>query len=322
MSNSHELHGENQVYDEDTKELVNTETGEIIEYSEKESSLDDIQSQIVKLIPTAGTLELTDKQIEILYDPVNDEDVEIRPDGLIYLPWMEYVTRLRKAFGLKWTIVPQGVPRIEDNLLLWGFYLIIDGKLAGFAYGEQKYSLGSHTMSWGDACEGAKSNALMRLCKGLGISLELWKPSFIKAWKAKNAESYWEYNKYKAKKELKWRKKNKLNNNEKKENNDSLKTNGNNTNQYGWYAFLKTMQTQKKRVGAKAYYTIIGINGFEKSNQIKNRTIQKKIYRELLLLPDESSNSDNLTETKQESPVESEKNYVLTKEEKNDKIPF
>jgi len=68
--------------------------------------------------------------------------------------------------------------------------MLIDGKLAGFAIGEQKYQPNNATMSWGDACEGAKSNALMRLCKGLGIGLELWRPSFIRKWKEANAETY------------------------------------------------------------------------------------------------------------------------------------
>jgi len=30
----------------------------------------------------------------------------------------------------------------------------------------------------------------MRLCKGLGMGLELWKPEFIRNWKAKYAETY------------------------------------------------------------------------------------------------------------------------------------
>jgi len=145
---------------------------------------------IETLLNTAGTLELTKEQEEILFAPVNEADVEIRPDGLIYLPWMEYVTRLRKSFGCNWAIIPNGNPLIKGNIIIWGFYLIIKGKLMGFALGEQEYQPTNATMSYTDACEGAKSNALMRLCKGIGISLELWKPSFIRQWKEKYAYSY------------------------------------------------------------------------------------------------------------------------------------
>jgi hypothetical protein len=43
-------------------------------------------------------------------------------------------------------------------------------------------------MTWSDASEGAKSNALMRLCKELGIGRELWTLSFINKWKEEHAE--------------------------------------------------------------------------------------------------------------------------------------
>jgi hypothetical protein len=175
---------------------------------EKIKTLEEaMQAEIVKLIPQAGTLQLTEEQKKILYAPINEEDIEVRPDGLIYLPWMEYERRLREAFGLEWCLLPGGNPKKEGNLILWGFWLIIKGKPYGFAYGQQEYFETNPQMTWGDACEGAKSNALMRLCKGLGIGTELWKPSFIKQWKEKYAEQYWEYDEKKKKKVLKWRKK-------------------------------------------------------------------------------------------------------------------
>jgi hypothetical protein len=159
--------------------------------------------EISKLVPGAGQIELTEKQIGILYAPIDEDAVEIRPDGLVYLPWMEYVTRLRQAFGLNWAIIPKDEPRLgpSKSSILWGFYLVIHGKLAGYAIGEQAYSSSNATMNWSDAVEGAKSNALMRLCKGIGISLDLWKPSFIRNWKAKYAEEYVDSGK------KKWRKK-------------------------------------------------------------------------------------------------------------------
>jgi hypothetical protein len=151
---------------------------------------DGFGAEIAGLIHLSGTIELTAKQEKTLFGPVKEEDIEIRPDGLIYLPWMEYVTRLKEAFGLRWTLLPEGLPKTGSggNSIMWGFWLVIDGKPYGFAIGEQAYYPENKTMSWSDACEGAKSNALMRLCKGIGISLELWRPSFIKKWKVKYAK--------------------------------------------------------------------------------------------------------------------------------------
>ncbi|MCF6158896.1 MAG: hypothetical protein E3K32_10060 [wastewater metagenome] len=168
--------------------------------------LNDFDKEIEKLIPTCGTIELTEQQRHALFRPVNEHDIEIRPDGLIYLPWVEYVARLKEAFNLNWAIVPQGMPKQNGDYLVWGFYLIIQGKLAGFAIGEQDYHPDNSYMTWGDACEGAKSNALMRLCKGIGISLELWKPSFIHTWKEQYAETYWDTDRDGKRKKY-WRKK-------------------------------------------------------------------------------------------------------------------
>jgi len=153
---------------------------------------EQFEYQVGQLIPQAGTIELSKQQREILYAKVKDEDVEIRADGIIYLPWMEYVSRLREAFGMEWAIVPHGEPKINPDKdgILWAFFLMVKGKICGYSIGEQQYFPNNKTMTWGDACEGAKSNALMRLCKGIGISLELWRPSFVKAWIKAHAETY------------------------------------------------------------------------------------------------------------------------------------
>jgi len=178
-----EQHGEVQVVETEEIPMV-------IDPMENEKSVATIDSQIANLIPTAGMVALTDEEKSKLYAPVNQKDVEIRPDGLVYLPWMEYLMRLKSVFGMEWAMIPHGQPKLEDNRIYWGFYLIIRGHLAGYSIGEQEYQASNRTMSYGDAIEGAKSNALMRLCKGIGISLELWKPSFVKEWKSKHAESY------------------------------------------------------------------------------------------------------------------------------------
>jgi len=87
-------------------------------------------------------------------------------------------------------IIPHGNPKAHGNYIIWPFWMVIQGKLVAYAIGEQEYQPTNRTMTWGDACEGAKSNALMRLCKNMGISLELWQPSFIRGWKSKYAEMY------------------------------------------------------------------------------------------------------------------------------------
>lgn len=154
-----------------------------------------VEQSIINQLFQAGTISFTKKQQETLFTEIPESEVEIRPDGLIYLPWVGYVRRLRDAFGGKWSIIPiEKKPQMnpDGDGLMWGFYLVIDGKPYGYSIGEQKYIESNKTMSWLDAAEGCKSNALMRLCKGIGIGLEMWSPSFMKAWKEKWAERYWD----------------------------------------------------------------------------------------------------------------------------------
>ena len=141
--------------------------------------------EIADMVKSIGSVKLNEEQKKTLFAPVNEEEVEIRPDGLVYLPWVFYHTRLREVFGLEYALLPKGDPKYipEANLMVWGFYMVIKGSLMGYALGENGYHPNNRAMSYGDAIEGCKSNALMRLCKDLGISTELWQPEFVRKWK-------------------------------------------------------------------------------------------------------------------------------------------
>ncbi len=152
----------------------------------------DFGSEMKKMISTAGTLKLTPEQERILFEPVNDYHIKMKEDGTIYLPWTWYHDRLTRAFGyMQWSLVPQGMPKLlPGDLIMWGWHLVAQGVYMGFAIGEKTYIPSNARMSYGEACEGAKSNALMRLCKGMGISLELWDKDFCKYWEEKYSITY------------------------------------------------------------------------------------------------------------------------------------
>jgi hypothetical protein len=140
-----------------------------------------------------GTTVLDEKAETVLNEALKPEEVSIRPDGLVYLPWTWYADRLNRAFGrLGWGLVPQAGPMKQDMgnnvLVVWGHWLVVRGVPVGFEMGECAYNPTNHTMSFGDAAAGAKSNALARNCKMLGMSLELFNQEWIEAWKAKYAE--------------------------------------------------------------------------------------------------------------------------------------
>ena len=266
----------------------------VADQKKQEIRVSDIQDQITSLIPLAGTIELTQDQELVLYAPVDEKMVEIRPDGLIYLPWMEYVTRLRRVFGMSWSLIPYGPPKKLGNFIHWAFWLIVKGKPYGFAVGEQQY-FENDRMTYGDALEGAKSNALMRLCKGLGISLELWQPDFRRKWLEKYAESFPakdahgkpKLDKY-GKQKTEWRKKGtKGNGNESISEPESTteKPQPKKEESKKSLTFLDAMARERKRIGDEKFLTLLGNNGFESVEQITERKDQESFYRIVVNYP-------------------------------------
>ncbi|KAK0538862.1 hypothetical protein OC842_001171 [Tilletia horrida] len=119
----------------------------------------------------------------ILSAPLNAEDIEIKPDGLIYLPEIKYRRILNKAFGPGgWGLAPRGETSVGPKIVSREWVLVCLGRFVSTARGEQEYFDPSGVAT---ASEGAKSNALMRCCKDLGIASELWDPRFIREFKKK-----------------------------------------------------------------------------------------------------------------------------------------
>lgn len=124
-----------------------------------------------------------------MLEPVPDDDIEIKPDGIIYLPEIKYRRILNTAFGPGgWGLAPRGETIVTDKLVTREYALICHGRLVSIARGEQQYfdAQGIPT-----ATEGCKSNALMRCCKDLGIASQLWDPRYIRRWKKEFAKQVW-----------------------------------------------------------------------------------------------------------------------------------
>ncbi|KAM3164025.1 hypothetical protein ACU8KH_02507 [Lachancea thermotolerans] len=119
-----------------------------------------------------------------LAKPLAAEDIEVKPDGLVYLPEIKYRRILNRAFGAGgWGLVPRSETTVTDKLVTREYALVCHGQLVSLARGEQDYFAESGIPT---ATEGCKSNALMRCCKDLGIGSELWDPVFIKNFKKSN----------------------------------------------------------------------------------------------------------------------------------------
>ncbi|CUM67989.1 uncharacterized protein PRCAT00005703001 [Priceomyces carsonii] len=129
-----------------------------------------------------GSAPFPKEVANILLSPIAKDDIEIKPDGLLYLPEIKYRRILNKAFGPGgWGLAPRTETKITPKQISREYALICHGRLVSVARGEQDYFGGEEKIT--TALEGCKSNALMRCCKDLGIASELWDPSFIKEWK-------------------------------------------------------------------------------------------------------------------------------------------
>ncbi|MEO5931164.1 MAG: hypothetical protein ABIR47_14625 [Candidatus Kapaibacterium sp.] len=144
----------------------------------------------------------------LLLADIADDQVELRPDGLVYMPEIRYRKLLNRAFGPgAWAIMPRGID-IGDNMLYYRGALFVNGRFVSEAIGEQQYFPSNDRMSYATAAEAAKSNCLVRCCKDLGIAADLWDPSFVRTWLEKYAVEVWCVSRQDpAKKKKFWRKK-------------------------------------------------------------------------------------------------------------------
>ncbi|KAJ4139845.1 hypothetical protein NW768_001190 [Fusarium equiseti] len=136
-----------------------------------------------------GVKPVTVEQSEVLSRPVDVDDVEVKPDGIIYLPEVKYRRRLNEAFGpMGWGMVHRGEVVVGQNIVTREYALIVNGRMVSQAQGENNFFSAEGVPA---AIEGAKSNALMRCCKDLGIASELWDPVFIRWFRKNYMEERW-----------------------------------------------------------------------------------------------------------------------------------
>ncbi|KAJ7658937.1 mitochondrial genome maintenance MGM101-domain-containing protein [Mycena rosella] len=142
---------------------------------------------------------------DVLLAPLDPMDIEIKPDGLIYLPEIKYRRVLNRAFGPgAWGLAPRSETNVGPRIVSREYALVCHGRLVAIARGEQEYFDPSGIPTATEAC---KSNALMRCSKDLGIASELWDPRFIREFKTKYCvEIFAEHLPTKKKKKM-WRRK-------------------------------------------------------------------------------------------------------------------
>jgi hypothetical protein len=150
---------------------------------------------IVKALRPPWELKLTEEELRQLRQPLDEEkkSIQIKPTGIVFLPWEFYTGRMDDIFGVnQWSLLTVNGPKVYQQKVIVECVLAVKGCWVDTAIGECDYIPGNSQMSWTDAVEGARSNALSRLVgKRLGIGRELWDPDFCRAWVRENAVQVW-----------------------------------------------------------------------------------------------------------------------------------
>lgn len=61
--------------------------------------------------------------------PLNPEDVEIKPDGIVYLPEIKYRRILNKAFGPGgWGLAPRSELVVGEKVVTREYALVVNGR--------------------------------------------------------------------------------------------------------------------------------------------------------------------------------------------------
>jgi hypothetical protein len=145
--------------------------------------------QKIEIYKNASLLKITEEEQKMLLASFDEKSIEIRPDGLIYLPQTFWRLRLNQAFGIgQWCLIVKNQTKDpQANKLYVEGVLMVRGSYMSTAVGEAEYHESNQQQSWASVWESAKSDCITRCCKDLGIASELWQPQFIRKWCADNA---------------------------------------------------------------------------------------------------------------------------------------
>lgn len=69
----------------------------------------------------------------ILQQELSPDDIEVKPDGIVYLPEIKYRRILNKAFGPGgWGLAPRGETIVTGKLVTREYALVADGRYVAF----------------------------------------------------------------------------------------------------------------------------------------------------------------------------------------------
>lgn len=146
----------------------------------------------------ASMLQLTPEESKALQADFPDEAFQPGAAGkenLIYIEHAHLRDRLNSVFGLgQWAIVPRSrwaedftftnkyKQQVQASRVYTEAMLLVRGCFVAEAVGDMVYYKNNEGQNYGDAVEGAKTAALRRCAKELGVGLQAWKKEWCVGW--------------------------------------------------------------------------------------------------------------------------------------------
>lgn len=194
--------------DQDNTTLVpvNLDTGEFkeTEPTHIQARANSVGMAMIAAMGKASMLELTDEQIAKLKADFPNEAFRYGAagkDNLIYIEHVALRNRLDDALGMgKWTLVrtrPHWVENYEvydsktnklkpAHRVYADCALVVMGCYVAEAIGDMSYFPDNASMNFGDAAEGAMTQALRRCAKQFGVGLQAWSKTWTEDWTSKH----------------------------------------------------------------------------------------------------------------------------------------
>lgn len=168
-----------------------------------QAKVDAVANLTMKAYERASMLQLTPEESAALQKDFPDEAFKAGAAGkenLIYLEHAYIRDRLNEVFGIgQWSIIPRNrwnedftIPATRDreaqqaSRIYVEAMLVVRGCFVAEAVGDMVYYPKNQSQNYGDAVEGAKTAALRRCTKEMGIGLQAYKKDWCAGWWERN----------------------------------------------------------------------------------------------------------------------------------------
>ena len=180
---------------------INEATGEVMDAEKVESAIIPVEQSNQDIYAGISRTGVSDEEMKVLLAPPTPDELDVKPPGEIFMAQTFIRRRLNAAFRPgAWAMRALAPAAMQGDQAIQSWGLYVRGNFVAEAVGGAEYQPNNPRLNWSDALESLKSNALMRLCKDLGIASECWDRRFcerfqdefcVQVWREKGQKPQW-----------------------------------------------------------------------------------------------------------------------------------